>query len=534
MSKRHEIRIGNLVFNIETRDLRNEAGQHIELRNKSSEVLVLLAKHRGDIVGKSHLMDVVWPDVTVTEESLTQCIADIRKAIGDRNQVLLQTHIGKGYSLNPTVGEKRSDARSRAIRIAVGLLVVATIAVSIWMIRATPMSDTPLRIAVLAFDDYSTGDDTDWLSDAISEGLITEFARYREFQVIARNSSFSYRHAPKDVTQIATELDVDYIIEGSQQKSGNTLRVTAQMIDGTDGAHIWAGEYDADIGELFEVQSNIVLSIATQVGYELIWNPPPAYGERRVGALHYYVQGNKAFGEATPGARIVAADLYQKSIDADPDAPFGYAGMATLIWSDVRKRWVFPNIPRDDLLKRGVDYAEKAIALDETYYQAHIARGDLHNAAGEHEDAILRYQIAAQLNPSSSEALAVAADPLLFLDRVDEAIDVLERAIEINPIAPGYYYNSLSRAYWADGRCMEGVQTIKKVRNFRPWDYRALIVNLICLEKFDEAELAGEKLLELDPGFSVSAHGNSIQEVINNPGYLERWLGALSAAGLPM
>ncbi len=417
--------------------------------------------------------------------------------------------------------------------LSLALILVLGAGLVWWITRLDPaQADTP-RIAVLALDDLSAGEDKGWLSDGIAEGVITELASYREFLVIARHSSFSFRNKPTDITDIAAQLNADYIVEGSKQKSGNKLRVTVQLINGHDGTHIWAHEFDADIGKLFDVQSQIAQSIATQIGVELTTKPPSSGGLAKVSALHFYLQGREAQRKRNPESRRRSVELYEKAIEADPDAPFGYAAMATAIYMDLIMRWVYPDVPRDELLRRGIGYAERAIEADPTYYESHIARGDLHLSAGEHEDAVIRYQMAVELNPSSSEALAVASDSLIFLNRADEAIESMERAMDINPITPGWYYNNLSRAYWSVGRCAEGLQTIKRRLRFRESDYRALIVNLVCVGKIEEARKAGKKLLELDPDFTVNGHGDRIRKMFNNPEYLERWLNGLRPAGLP-
>ena len=308
--------------------------------------------------------------------------------------------------------------------------------------------------------------------------------------------------------------------------------MTAQLLDGRNGTHIWAHEFDADISELFDVQSQIARSIAGGIGYKLAWAPPRAGGREAVSALHYFHKGNEAFKEGTPESYHRAHQFYERSIKTDPDAPFGYAGMATLIWAETSQGWNFGDTPRDDLLKMGVGYAEKAISADPTYNSSHIARGDLYNSAGEHENAILSYQKAVELNPSSSQAMVLAAEPLLYLDQAEEAIAMIERAIEVNPIVPGWYRNIQARSLWWSGRCEEGVETIKKRAQMKPWDYRALIMNLVCLNRMDEARAAGEKILELDPNFTVSAHARRIVG-INFPEYEKRWLSSLRAAGLP-
>ncbi|WP_413717027.1 winged helix-turn-helix domain-containing protein [Silicimonas sp. MF1-12-2] len=534
MRNSREIRLGGVFFDTHTHELRDRTGSRIFLRNKSTEVLACLAACPDQLVAKSEIMDLVWPDVTVSDESLTQCIADIRRAIGDKDQSVLKTHIGRGYSLS--LGENHA-ARPRLKQMVAGALSAVAIAVTAIMIfpllQPTPSGNGVPRVAVLAFDDLSAGEEKGWLGDGIAEGVITELASYQEFLVLARNSSFSFRDRPTEISEIASKLNADFIVEGSKQKSGDRLRVTVQLIDASDGTHLWADEYNTDIGELFEVQSKIVRSIATQLGRELAWSPPQKGGREKVNALHYYFLGNKAFSERNPEALRRAIDHYENAIAADPEAAFGYIGMATVIWHDITQGWVYGDVPYQELLQRGIDYAEAAIAADPTNYASHISRGDLHTSAGQLEDAIIRYKMAAELNPSSSTAMAVAAEPLMYLGRTDEAIEMLERAMDVNPIVPGWYYNTLSRAYWDAGRCEEGKQAIKKRASMREWDLRALIVNLVCLGELDEAQAAGKRLLELNPDFTVGGHAERVKKVMANERYFERWMESLRAAGLP-
>jgi len=155
MRNRREIRLGEVLFDPDSRDLRDKAGNRVELRNKSSEVLDFLAARPGQIVGKSEIMDAVWPEVTVSEESLTQCIADIRRAIGDKDQNYLKTHVGKGYSL--AVSEAPVTQRRRTVIVAAVLAVIAIAAGAIWTLtRPVPTPNASPRIAVLAFDDFSS------------------------------------------------------------------------------------------------------------------------------------------------------------------------------------------------------------------------------------------------------------------------------------------------------------------------------------------------------------------------------------------
>ena len=137
--------------------------------------------------------------------------------------------------------------------------------------------------------------------------------------------------------------------------------MTVQLLNGRDGTHIWAHEYDSDVGELFEVQSEIVRSISARIGNQLVWREPRTGGRKAVSALDDFVQGNVVWNKKAAGANANAFKLYQKSIETDPSQPFGYSGMATLIWHEVSNPKVFSDMPQDELLEMGFDYANKAI-----------------------------------------------------------------------------------------------------------------------------------------------------------------------------
>ena len=528
-----EIWLGGIAFSPHTRDLRDQAGNRIELRNKSSEVLAYLAERPGMIVAKSDIMEAIWPDVTVSDESLTQCIADIRRALGDKDQDLLQTHIGKGYSLN--IADDAPVQRTRAPAwAAVGLVILAMAALAIWLLSAEREPDGPTRIAVLAFEDLSPGDDQGHLGDGIAEGIITELARYPELAVIARNSSFSFRDSATDVVEIAEKLRADFVVEGSMQKSGDRLKVTVQLINARDSTHHWAHEFETDLDDYFDVQSRIVLGVATHLGRELAWLQPATGGQEKVSALHLYLRGNTEFSRQTPQSFRAARDLYQAAIEADPDAPYGYVGMSLIVYKEIPNPLLFKDMPRDELLEMGVDFAEKALYLEPDYYAAHIARGDMHDRAGEHEMAIVRYQQAAKLNPSSADAMALASEPLLFLGREDEAIVVLDRAFNINPIAPGWYYKSMSFAYWAAGKCNEAIGWIKKRSRFHPWDLRHMMVAQACAGDLDGARETAARHLELEPEYTVRTYRErNTVSFKKNPELLERFLADLGKAGMP-
>jgi TolB-like protein len=192
---------------------------------------------------------------------------------------------------------------------------------------AQALPDKP-STAVLALDDLSAGDDKGYLSDAIAEGIITELARFSEFLVIARNSSFISRDTATDMRTIAKELGVHYVVEGCLQKSGDKLRVTVQLIDALAGNHIWAETYDRDPADLFAAQDEIVRAIASGVGAKIAFRPPPSGGLAAVSALHLNLMTRPFAREWTRESTLKALELNLEAVEADPDSPFGYIGLS--------------------------------------------------------------------------------------------------------------------------------------------------------------------------------------------------------------
>ena len=442
------------VFQTKSKELRTVEGKAVKLRSQTAEVLAVLAARPGELVSKDALMQAVWPHTFVTDDSLTQCIADIRRALADDAHVIVETLPKRGYRLNtdplnaadPNAAAGTEPAKTRfskrGFMLAAIVLVAAAIGASygadIWRAAPVRSSDMP-RIAILPFDDMSTGGDKGYLSDAVAEGIITELARSKTYAVIARNSSFRYRDQPIDIRQIGDELGVDYLLEGSQQKIGDRLKVTAQLLNAHDGSHVWANTYNREIGDLFVVQEEIIRTLADRVGRR-IERPLPKSDAAKVSALRYVQMG---FAETDKDFSAAGNELLRqfslKAIEADPNAQFGYIGMAWCYRNDAVFWHKQENNP-DEALKRAAEYADKAILLAPDDANAHYARARIHTEAGEIEQAIARYDQAIALNPSASNILNGSAAPLIFAGRTDEAIDRIEQAMGIDPFHPDWFH----------------------------------------------------------------------------------------------
>lgn len=536
------------AFLAKSKELRTVEGKTVNLRSQSAEVLSVLASRPGEIVSKDALMQAVWPDIFVTDDSLAQCIADIRRALGDDRHAIVETLLKRGYRLNADpsdtagsttiAGVEPSQGRSprRGFILAVVVLVVAAIGAfygeETWRAAPVRSSDMP-KIAVLPFEDFSAGADKGYLSDAVAEGIITELARSKTYAVIARNSSFRYRGQPGDIRQIGEELGVDYLLEGSQQKIGDRLKVTAQLLNAQDGSHVWANTYNREIGDLFVVQEEIIRTLADRVGRR-IERPLPRSDAAQVSALHYVMMG---FAETEKDFSAAGNELLRqfslKAIEADPNSQYGYIGLAFSYRNDALFWHKQENNP-EDALKRGAEYADKAILLAPDDANAHYVRARIHNEAGEIEQAIARYNQAIALNPSASHILASSASPLLYIGRIDEAVDRLRQAMGIDPFHPDWYHWDMGWALYEKNDCGAALTAMRKMSRIEIGAHRMLAGIHACLGNQREAKEALAIFLKDSPGDSISRQRKQWEKNYTaTPAALDRWIGHMRFAGLP-
>lgn len=534
------------AFVTKSRELRTAEGKAVDLRSQSAEVLSALAARPGEIVSKDALMRAVWPDTFVTDDSLTQCIADIRRALDDDQHAIVETFPKRGYRLNadrleaanPNDAASTERARSRYPRrgfiLAAIVLVVAAIGAhysrDMWQSALVRSSDMP-RIAVLPFEDMSAGADKGYLSDAVAEGIITELARSKTYAVIARNSSFRYRGKPVDARQIGDELGVDYLLEGSQQKIGDRLKVSAQLLNAHDGSHLWANTYNREIGDLFVVQEEIIRTLADRVWLR-IERPWPQSAAARVSALHYYLMGFAEIDKDFSAAGTALLRQYSlKAIEADPNSQFGYIGLAHSYRIDADYGWHEQD--RDEGLKRAAEYADKAIQLAPDDPESQWVRARVHADAGEVEQALARFDQAIALNPSNSMILVSSTDPLVWVGRTDEAIDRIKQAMGIDPFYPDWFNWQMGWALYEKNDCRAALAWLRKMSRIPNGAYRTLAGIHACLGNEPEAKEALAVFLKDSPGESIHKLRKQWEKVNTAPGSLERWLNHMRIAGLP-
>ena len=334
------------------------------------------------------------------------------------------------------------------------LLALFALASGGWWFLVRPARDETIpaggkpTLAVLAFDNLSGDPAQDYFSDGIAEAILTALARSSHLSVTARNSSFVYKGGPADVKQVGRELGVRYLLEGSVQKAGDRVRVTAQLVDTHTGGHVWAERYDRPLGDIFAVQDEVTAAIAARLGAS-IERAEADLAKRKapadLGAYDYYLQGRAKRLTSVKAQILEARELFKKAVELDPGFAPAYAELAHSYYTEVALRWDVPR--RAEALAEGFAAARTAIALDPTLALAHLSMGNLSLRQHNYDEAVAWAERAMAFDPSDPENYAGLANIYSFIGRSADAVMLMRKAIELDPIYPPRYAMYLGRAY---------------------------------------------------------------------------------------
>jgi TolB-like protein/DNA-binding winged helix-turn-helix (wHTH) protein len=439
-------------LNIVSRD-----GVSIHLAPKAINVLLCLARHAGETVSKETLLQTVWPATFVGEEVLKVSISELRRALEDdaRAPTIIQTVHKRGYRLLvpvetvnrepsavPTRISQNSTKKGRnwrrqalvsgAVAAFIVVLLGAVYVVSRQRLLGKSTPPKIRSIAVLPLQNLSGDPGQEYLSDGMTDTLITDLAQIGSLRVISRTSSMQYKQTLKSLPEIAHELGVDGIIQGSTQRYGNRVRITAQLIHARSDSHLWANTYEGDFRDVLNLERNVTEDIARQVQARLMPQDQIAARPRLTNpkALDAYLQGNYHLQRYGRGFGVEemkkASDFFQQAIDADPKFAPAYFGLA-------HAHGELPLVSPDDAaIARKAE--ETALALDPNSAEAQTIRAD--NTVRDDFDwsgAEKEFRRALVVNPNNAAVLDDFCELLSEMGRLDEALKECQIAQELDP-----------------------------------------------------------------------------------------------------
>ena len=485
----------NHILDTDRRELRRGADL-VAMQPQVFDLLVHLLKHRDRVVSRDDLIALVWGGRIVSDSTLDSRINAARNAIGDngKEQRLIRTIPRKGIRFVGAVNglcdaQAASSVEAEQPRSALAL------------------PDRP-AIAVLPFDNMSGDREQEYFSDGISEDIITALSKLRWFFVIARNSSFTYKGKAVHMRQVAAELGVRYVVEGSVRRSGDRVRITAQLNDTATGSHIWAEHYDRELTDVFAVQDEITDAIVTAIEPQIY--AAENFRSRRkppnsVDAWDLVMRALSHHWRVTRPDSLTAQALLERAITIDPNYGQALALFATNHMFGVHLGWTD--------LATAAPVAERAalaaIAADSEDAWAHTALASVYFSTRRLDHSLAEFELALQLNPNFSLAQGYYALALCYSGRWTDAYAATQRAIRQSPRDPSsaIYYGVAAYAQFVGRNYQEAIALAREATRQRgdlTGAYRVLTVAAGMTGQIELARSALAELRRTQPNISLA------------------------------
>ena len=462
-------------------------GHSVHVEPKIMQVLVTLAERPGTVLSKEHILRQVWPETFVSEEVLTRSISELRRVFADnpREPAYIQTIPKGGYRLLAPVVTEGVDrgtintswwGRKRwGLAIAAGVVLLG--ALSFYFTNRRQHAESRSRIsslAVLPLTNLSSDASQDYFTDGLTDELTTRLAKISALRVISRTSVMHYKGSTKTTPEIARELNVDALLVGSVLRSGDRVRISAQLIQAGSDKNVWTESYERDLHDILALQADVARTVAEEIKIQV--TPEESKKVFTAGtvspeAYDSYLKGNYYWEKFTAAGMRKAISYYQQAINTDPNYALAYVGLADAYHE------LWDTAPREAIPKSRAA-SEKALQLDGGLAEAHSSLGWVKwiyywDWAG----AEVEFQRALQLNPNSSGAHGMHAEYLDSMGRFAEAGKEREIAKQLDPVSPILYQNSGE--------------------------------HFLYTREFDKAIEQYHEALELDPTFSIAHAGLS-------------------------
>ena len=399
---------------------------------------------------------------------------------------------------------------------------------------AFPLPDKP-SMAVLPFVNVSGDPKEDYFSDGLTEQIITSLSKIDKLFVIARNSTFFYKGKPVKIQKVAEDLGVRYVLEGSVQKSGDKVRITAQLIDALNGHHIWSEHYDRELKDIFALQDEITIKIINAMRIELtegeqvrVWMKKGRTDNLK--AFEKTLQGVTFFRRGTKQDNNTARQMFEEAIPLDPNFIWPYVNLGLTHFTDARNGW--GESPTKSLQK-AFELAQKALAMDDSVDLAHSLLAAIYLVMRQHDKALSAAERAVALNPNGTDVYNFLAGILGCSGRWEESVLYAKKAIRLNPFPPIAFYWVLGRAYFMMGQYDEAIVPLRKALQMNPNFLFAHIHLAACYSSMDrdaEATNAVKDVLRIDPKFSIESYAKTLP--YKDKADVEREVVALRKAGL--
>lgn len=504
----HEYRFGGSFLDLRRGVLLVNGAERL-LRPKSFALLQYLAERAGQLVGRDEIMRAVWPGTYVTEDSITQCVRDIRRALGEEDGHLLRTLPRRGYMLAITGSATETQPGAVA---ETG--------------KMPPLPTGRPMVFVLPFEIIGGDLEYRYFADGLRADLVTDLTHFQDLHIVAPTG------ADHPVNGLAG--GASYTVGGSVRRAAGRIRINVKLSDPASGVSFWAERFDRPLEDLFAVQedltNHIAASVETRIGREglrRLQRHPPA----NLDAYDLYLQGRELHGRSTETDMLLARQYFDRAIAADPLYAPAHAWQAYTVQRGFTLGWGTPK--GRAALDLALSFARRAVAL-EPDSSACLARLALVLAlAGQHAEAVETAERGARANPCDSAGRAAYGEVLSMSGSYTAGAEELRNALSLNPFHPPFWRATLGRALLLAGHHHEALEELERSRKEAP-DYRpchsSLLVAYVETGQMDAAYVAAKDFLRLRPGFTVQDYDGVFG--FSRASDTERFLTAFRAAGV--
>ena len=493
----------------------------IKLEPKVMQVLALLTEHSGEVVSRQMLEENIWPDTIVGYDAVTNTVIKLRKAFGDKSRQprFIETIPKTGYRLiAEVVTHKPADTDTtglpsnskpfylnRPLLSLIFVFLALGIAVWSWFSPLSTPKENQLTLpskpslAVMPFLNASNNPQQSYFSDGITEDLITDLSAIPDLFVIARNSSFTYKGQAIDVQQVANELGVRFILQGSVRKDGEMIRINAQLADSNTGANIWAQRYDTRLNDVFSIQDEVTQKIIAALSVKLdqagrrISNQQP----NSVSAASYdeFLKGWQYYWRFSRNDFAAAEKHFLNALGLDPENSRANAGLALIYWQSWQQKW------HENLGNVHAGWRKASQQLEQALRKptplAHSTKSAMYLYNRRFEEAITEAEKAIQMNRNHAMGYLALADALAYSGQPGRSIEIARKGMRLDPNFGAPYLQVIGRSQFDMGLYDQAVLSLKRALKFNPSDRNTLIILISSFGHLEQTNGAGAALMTL-------------------------------------
>jgi len=546
------LRFGTYEFDLRSRELRKH-GIRIKLQEQPCQILAILLEHRGEMVTRDELQRRLWPSDTFVDfdHSLNTAVMRLREALSDssENPRFIETLPRRGYQFvapveeksaplaesnppqtagvstsahssdNPGVttlspefpptATKTSNRVPRPLVLALTTLLVGIVLAGVSVARylrklsvATAPPNQITSLVVLPFENLSADKDQAYFADGMTDELIAHLAKIRSLRVISRTSSMEYKGTHKTLSQIARDLNVDSVVEGTVLRSGDRVRITAELVQVATDRHLWAETYESQLGDILTLQSHVASAIVNEIRVKLTPEDQVRLATTRpISTQSYenYLKGRYYWNKRSQEGLTKAIDYFQLAIEQDPNYALAYAGLADCY--SIIGSVIVGTVPALEVAPKARAAALKSLELDNTLAEAQTSLATVRfNYDWDWNAAASGFRRAVELNPSYATAYQRNSLYLMSMGRTSESIAEMNRAHDLDPLSISMNFSLGSRLYMA----REYDQAIEQLRNTIDMDPDFVLPHLVLGQAYEQKKMYDQAITELRRAADIS------------------------------